>query len=92
MPIKRIRAAVMHGEKAKHGASSTRGTYMKSIARSAGTLIDPTGRSASAGYAVRDATCPSAAKTIAKDWSSVGRTLSNAFMQTPVRHAKSKRR
>jgi hypothetical protein len=92
MPSKRTRAAAARGTDKKRVASSTQVRYCKSVANSAGALLDPTGRAASATYAVRRETRPSAAETIAKDWSSVGRTLSNAFADVQVRRTAPRRR
>lgn len=92
MPSKRTRGTAMRGAKAKRVTSSTQVRYCKSVANNAGALLDPTGRAASAAYAVRKETRPTAAETITKDWTSVGRTLSNAFADAHVYRAGSKRR
>lgn len=92
MPCKRMRVAAMREAKVKRVTSSTQARYCKSVANNAGALLDPTGRAASVTYAVRKETRPSAAETIAKDWSGIGRTLSNAFAEVQVHPVGSKRR
>lgn len=90
MPIKHTRVVMVRGGGEKRVKTATPSKYIKSVSKSAGALLDPTGRAASASYSTRKETRPSAAESIAKDWIRVGQTLSKAFSQTPKPHVASK--